>query len=784
MSLLFRLFAATGLCLGGVSASSGADWHSSADLVKRSPDRFVRADKAAIEAALQRADKVVHVDDYLREKNLTVYLHKGDLVVDGSFSNDDALIVDGNLTIRGSYDDYNPGIGVLLVTGDLRVENLVSWGTVAVNGRLDASGLVYAYYNDFTFEVGGPVKAQALVVYDKMSDYGPVEAAVVQTHDDIQHAQALRHFVPELMIDDVLEHDPEDGEVSAWASYGAATSRIHDELPLFRESPAPENLPADVNRLLQASVDEATIARLASSDRLLAMVAAAREKLPLTIQRQLLAQGDAKVLELLAGNPSTSKVILEQIAKAKPQTASAIATNPNAPSSVLAPMAQNTDPAVRMAVLEHADPPLEHLVKLAGDESAEVREALARSRHVRRLSAAVLGTLVNDKEAGVRAALPVHDSLLTVEQYAALAADTSAVVRVAVAESLSRQAVWEQVPVGETPAREALALRLSSDEDKQVVAAVLAALAPAEQERLAASAQAPFKRVVDVTLARHTRSVALMSRYAEGAQDLAEELAENLALPAAVQEKLVARLPPAASHPHVSRFDLEAFVAQSQTWDAVVAKLMENENAAASAVLATAKYCKAIRGDATFCSSLMDRDDLSADVFDVLAGTGDMEFREDWALTVLGSIHASRAQIERAVPLWYDDDKALQSAVKALGKHSDDAAWFGALAQSEHAQLREIAATNAATPPAVVARLLEDPEEDVRGPASANPSLPADVLARTAKSPSWALSNPAIPDALLRELLDRALAGAEATPDADDVKEVIARRFLRARAGQ
>ncbi len=60
----------------------------------------------------------------------------------------------------------------------MRAEHVMSWGSIAVTGTLEASGLVYAYYNDFTFEVGGPVKAKALVVFDKSSNYERVDVAI------------------------------------------------------------------------------------------------------------------------------------------------------------------------------------------------------------------------------------------------------------------------------------------------------------------------------------------------------------------------------------------------------------------------------------------------------------------------------------------------------------------------------------------------------------------------------------------------------------------------------
>jgi hypothetical protein len=266
-----------------VPPASGAPpvWRTSGELIKKSPAAFPRLDKAGIEGVIKRLPKSLSlIRDYLRDKDVSVHLHKGDLTIDGSFDNGHVLIVDGNLTIRGSYDDYREGIGIVVVLGDMRAEHVISWGSIAVAGTLEASGLVYAYYNDFTFEVAGPVKAKALVVFDKSSNYERVDAAIIQTDDDEgvdSTALAVRHFVPELMIEDVLDKtDANTTALSAVASYEAARKRIAAGQPIFRDTPGPESLAADVLRLFAPKVDAATMARLAKADRLLAMIVATR----------------------------------------------------------------------------------------------------------------------------------------------------------------------------------------------------------------------------------------------------------------------------------------------------------------------------------------------------------------------------------------------------------------------------------------------------------------------------------------------------------------------------
>jgi hypothetical protein len=261
------------------AAASAPAWRSSHDLIARAPASFPRLDAAGIDAVIARLPRTLtQIPDFLRDKHAAVRVHRGDLTIDGSFVNAHALVVDGDLTIRGSYDDYRDGgIGVLVVLGDLRAEHVVSWGSIAVTGTLQATGLVYAYYNDFTFEVAGPVQARALVVFDKSTNDLRVEAPIRQTDDGDGAALAVRHFVPELMIDDVLDKtDATTTELQAVASYEAARKRVASGLPIFRERPGPESLAADVLRLFTPNVDAATRTRLAKADALLAQVVAAQ----------------------------------------------------------------------------------------------------------------------------------------------------------------------------------------------------------------------------------------------------------------------------------------------------------------------------------------------------------------------------------------------------------------------------------------------------------------------------------------------------------------------------
>jgi hypothetical protein len=769
----------------GVSAfvppASGATppvWRTSGELIKQSPKSFPHLDKAGIDAVIKRLPKgLTLIPDYLRDKDARVHLHKGDLTIDGSFDNSHILVIDGNLTISGSYDDYRGGTGILVVLGDMRAEHVISWGSIAVTGNLQAAGLVYAYYNDFTFEVGGTVKARALVIFDKSSNYERVEATVVQTddgEDDDKTPMAVRHFLPELMIEDVLDKtDADTTTLYAMPSYDDAKKRIEAGEPIFRDQPGPESLAADVVRLFSPNVDAATMTRLAKADRLLAMVVATKESVPVAVQQEFAASGDAAILELLAKNPKADRAVLGKIAKTNAVTAANAAKNPNAPAEAMASIAGSGDPATRIGLLENPSLDVAVLSRLAADKDASVRERVALSSHLRRLPAADLARLVADPEVDVRVALPRHDAVLSIEQLVELARDKSPKVRQAAAEALSAQSLWQQVPVGTPEARAAVISTLVKDSVPDVRFAALPGATPAEQEQFVANFPAEGQPSVIARLAEVTRSVPLMTRAAEGDRMAAEALAKNPAITPALQLRLIAKLQDPKTRKRVSSVDVEEILKQMDSWDTVIDALVDNPNVTAEARLAVARYCRAASAPAQFCDSMLGHPhDVSADVLEMLSGVVG-----DWSLSAILSKYATRAQVDLGIRVWYDDQADILAEVKKM-RSLPDSAWWNALATSKLPKLREIAATNAATPPAALAALIRDPESDVSMHAAANPSTPLEALSQAGHI-SWILSNPRIPDTMVRSLLDRALKESDDL-GATACKKVLAARALRA----
>lgn len=195
--------------------------------------RFDRlADTAGV---IDRLAPGAQIHPYLADQHLGWYHHPGDLVVPENVHHDIALVVDGDLVIHGFLDDYVAGI--LVVLGDLVVRDLVSWGAVYVAGNLYADGIVYGYYNDYTFEVAGEVHARALVLSDKSSDYrvGRVEAEIDSYYPTKEQFRAAREIlVPEVYDDGARRAKKGKRPKLDRPDYMLVRQRLHARRPLFQ----------------------------------------------------------------------------------------------------------------------------------------------------------------------------------------------------------------------------------------------------------------------------------------------------------------------------------------------------------------------------------------------------------------------------------------------------------------------------------------------------------------------------------------------------------------------
>lgn len=218
------------------------------------------------------------IKEYLKDPTTSWQLHRGDLHLQDDWPNGDAIVVDGNVIVDGTYDDRRAGIGMLLVLGDMQAKNVVSWGALAVTGKLTSPGLVYAYYNDYTFEAM-ILEARAFVSNDKAIYIGDRKSGLYLTDRAIQTEEemtkALSVFSPEV-IAPALDDFFGDKVWGVIPDYDACRQLLLDNKSVFRNVEAPKSLFVDVSKMISSDVSDEEVRALEKKDPLLKLLSQMR----------------------------------------------------------------------------------------------------------------------------------------------------------------------------------------------------------------------------------------------------------------------------------------------------------------------------------------------------------------------------------------------------------------------------------------------------------------------------------------------------------------------------
>lgn len=727
---------------------------------------------------------------HLAKPQGTWRLHQGDLHIKGAWLNDQFLLVNGNVTLEGNYDDQGQGSsGALIVLGNFRAQNVVSAGHLSVSGQLDVQGIVHAHGRSQALDVVGTLTARALVVQDRDLNINKTLTTINlgDVSDEQGQALAVREMVPELLTQYALEHLRREPGSIFWVPDAAAVRQwLSSGKPIFRPKPAPDRLIADIQAAASNKTQPSALAAMVRRDALVATIVAARPDISPAAQTEIVRTGHASALEVLAGNPKVQPRFLPALAQATPAAAVLVARNQQTPDALVTQLARHAYAPVRMALAQRVRLPEAVVSKLATDSDAKIRATLVERAHAQKLPALAFDALVQDPDARVRRAVALY--LRTPEQYAAFAADADAVVRENVAAAIAAQALYQARPVLPAAERETLARLLSADAVLPVRVKASVALPVVEQEQMGRAAlkqaQQQVKNRADAVaiayeLAAGTTSATLMQEFAQLADPgIRKRLATNLALTQEVQERLLVALPEPASRKPVLLSDRDAWAAHRPGVADEIAELLAlNPNLKDAVALRMAQHCAKSPGDVSFCVTLMHRPRLPLAALELLKEAGSSRYQQDFALAALGQVAASRALVEHAASVWFKDEK-LRVALEKNRKLEGDA-WWLALAQSPWHQLREIAAANQNTPPAALERLARDREVFVVKNVALNPTTPLKVLAKLTPQSAWLLLNPALNMAQLDNLLHQSeLGDPQITPV--DVWMTIAARQLRA----
>ncbi|RKH17038.1 polymer-forming cytoskeletal protein [Corallococcus sp. CA041A] len=123
-----------------------------------------------------------------------ILYHKGRLVLDALTTRKHPwiglLIVEGDLVVKGRYEDSLDPESVVIVTGSLRAGDIITEGFLEVHGDLVAERSILFLGNDACTEVFGDVRAPFVYTqYHAVNVHGGVKAQLV-TGDAKQHIRA------------------------------------------------------------------------------------------------------------------------------------------------------------------------------------------------------------------------------------------------------------------------------------------------------------------------------------------------------------------------------------------------------------------------------------------------------------------------------------------------------------------------------------------------------------------------------------------------------------------
>ena len=384
-------------------------------------------------------------------------VHEGDLHVRGHFKSRRLLLVRGDLRVDGVYDDDRSlPFGFVAVLGDMWAKDVCSYASLYVQGDLRVEGLIVTYHYDFTFEVGGRVHADGLLVSEKDAHYQPGELGFqlddrydsedrMSVSHKLRHENGLRRLLPRFFSSPRFRDAVYRGEDSAHLlrfDVRALIRAMREGRPVLRETEAPAELRHWLEAALDFDADDASLLALIGRDPLVDQLMAAREELSAVVAEALARGGDPIVLEwLIDTHPG---VVLAQPGQSlQPGVAQRLAAACNTDEATLERIARSPDAEVRAALAKRTDPPVALILLLAQDPEPAVRSAiLTEGFNVLALEPEALAPLVESADRPLANALA--RASLSLEEVDALLPRMDRMGHIHLAESLWRQSLGVQ----------------------------------------------------------------------------------------------------------------------------------------------------------------------------------------------------------------------------------------------------------------------------------------------------------------------------------------------------
>lgn len=703
------LIACIGLMTGSAYAESNL-WVNSRDIVDSQFHKMTAEEHGNVIAKTESSIEA----SYALKENSQWYYHNGDLTIEGSLDNENALVVNGNLTIHGSYDDYYSGSGELIVLGNVVVDDFLNRGFTFVNGKLDSSGVVFTYYNDHYTEVTKGVQARGIIVSDKAVDFDVIKSDFILndyvTQQDIEKAYSL--LVPDIYFAGINDEDvfmlPDDDSIA---------DRVRNNQPLFRTKPVTDII-EHLHWIDDRQFDNFATSDLSTFEPLVTRTLALVNDLPQTVMLQLIKHPDALTREYIAHNwPEEAMSLVTDDMLNNEAVARGLINNVHISTDIEKKLTVKPIESVQLAQAQQKNLSLQKIAALSQSPFINVQKTLVNSPdYIWLMPDTVINTFIHSDDEALRERITGAD--LSWEQALVLSQDTSIDVRKSLAETLAELKLTQASSRMSIADIENIAIRIyeQNKNHKDIVSALFIALPESLQISLVKENTQYLKDGI-----RYLSSPDVLNYLLEHHDIPAvwSELARDRLLPVEFKHKLWLRAKNLILRDNEKERSKGYWLQLALITDGAVDTLLLTD---AVSELDTLPTDERLRME----TELFAHRDMPQSVITQL----DKRYRlnSDWALSLLYMRNTTRAQCEKVLRVWYEEEEALIAELDVLKGKTDDE-WWEALAHSVHEELREVALINVHTPVSTLIKM------------------------KTSQDRAWAINSPLLPETIKTEWL-------------------------------
>ena len=668
-------------------------------------------------------------DDLYFDNQDWVY-YKGNLKVNGNFFNSSkGVIVEGNLIVEGLYYDEE---SALLVTGNMQAHNVASQYPFYVGANLTSKGIVYAYYNDHSFEVGNSLISRVFINYDRGVNCQNIQAQFnIDSEDDstIELLGLARNLLPELYLDNFYgaEFFPNknqtlnDYEFYRYPTIEAVINFTQKNSNIFREKIAPTTVFTSELAIASTPAKKSDLIKNTANnniDILTAIFYASRHDLPDEAIRNLIQKKNDAVLQALSLNPTLPFKYFNEISDLSANATGHLLKHKNVTKAFIASLVKHNNPLHRVEVAKNIKLNPQYFETLALDSSLDVRNAVFNRHKLFEASAKVIEANINSNNDDILKIILADNTYFKLAQYQHLAAHSSARVRNAVARNLISESIFLRYKNSTEAERLTVLQQLSSDDNLEVKVNALAGLTAKEQEAAYNNTPNNQKLAFLIILAPAVKSKKLAFQIIESKDDEAmSKLTQNEWL----SEEVVTKIIENYIQEHAQLKDRASYDQEHEISPAMES-LMYSGNISPANIEKISSYCFSNFYPPHFCKVLA-RFNLPRKILDQFSNIKNKALRTAMYLSIPTQAHATSEEITK---LELSNTFGVNRFLSIIRSISDTLFWY-LLSESIVDDGPIIAAANSNTPDWILKNLARSSNYELKNFLLENPTLPIDL---------------------------------------------------------